>query len=69
MRQPYARDAGRRRPERVAGAGTPDRSVWIWSTVTVNHLASNVPARNLDESLGFVKCHEILGFRRSVTSR
>ncbi len=53
----------------VAGAGTPDRSVWIWPTVTVNHLAGNVPARNLYESPGFVKWHEILAFRRSVTSR
>ena len=38
------------------------------ASVTVNHLAGNVPARNLYESLGFVKRHETLGFRRSVNS-
>jgi mycothiol synthase len=35
------------------------------TTVTVNHLADNVPARNLYESIGFIKRHETLGFRRA----
>src|SRR5215831_12803654 len=30
------------------------------TSVTLNHLASNVPARNLYESIGFTKRHETL---------
>jgi hypothetical protein len=35
------------------------------TSITVNHLGGNVPARNPYESLGFVKRRETLGFRRA----
>lgn len=35
------------------------------SRVTVNHLASNVPAMRLYEAIGFAKQHETLGYRQA----
>jgi ribosomal protein S18 acetylase RimI-like enzyme len=37
--------------------------------VTVNHLGENAPARKLYESIGFVRKHETLGFRRPLTGQ
>jgi len=36
------------------------------TVATVHHLAENVPARRLYESIGFEKRHETLGFRRGL---